>query len=99
MKFSILNLLVSAGVPLLLLAAVVTTSPASYLYCVSQEESWMASETRRELEGKFVMYSSEEGTPDEEGRREVRYLILYKSPLVVTYAPDERIENIFLEYE
>jgi hypothetical protein len=99
MKAMLLNLLIGFGVILLLLAAVVSTSPASYLYCLSKEGSWLESETRGELEGKLGVYSSKEIKADADGRKSVRYLVLYTSPLVVSYAHDEKIENIFLEYE
>lgn len=99
MKSFLPNFLMGAGVSLLLLAAVVSTSPASYLYCLSKEGAWMESETRRELEGQLGLYSSEDVTPNEKGTRKVRYLVFYREPLVVTYAHDGRIEDILLEYE
>lgn len=99
MKAIFFNYLMGAGVVLLLLTAVVTTSPASYLYCLSQEASWLEAESRKELEKQLFLYSSDVLPSDRSGKTKVRYRILYKEPMLVTYAQDGGVDDILFEYE
>ena len=106
MRTAVLATLAALG----LTAAALTLTPLPYVYCLSQEATWLAAETQAELEASIgVPYTRAVVDPSASewgsgrvlapGEQMVQLRVLGIEPMEAVYDADGRVTSLYTSYE